>query len=121
MIREVSEAFHAEIHESGYVPNLLRLRAWRRDVQVAFEDLRKLVTSGSSLSPRDVAVVFRATASTLRDSYCSIAWGARLTRTLGPGHRRGGASSRAGDRAERSGDLRNHGLHRFPVGLLDRE
>src|SRR5262249_3194126 len=61
-----------------YVANLTRLWAWRGDLWSAFMDLRAMLMTKSSLSKRELAVLVCATASTLRDSYCSIAWGARL-------------------------------------------
>jgi alkylhydroperoxidase family enzyme len=39
--------------------------------------------AGSSLSPTELAVLVNATASSLGDSYCCIAWGSRLAKTHG--------------------------------------
>ena len=76
--REVSELYEKDKAQDGYVMNLTKLWAWRADVHVAFMELRAKLMSASTLSKREFAVLVCATASTLRDSYCSIAWGARL-------------------------------------------
>jgi uncharacterized peroxidase-related enzyme len=60
------------------VMNLSRLWAWRPDVHSAFSALRAQLTGASSLSPRELGVLVCATAASLGDSYCALAWGARL-------------------------------------------
>ena len=62
----------------GYVNNLTSLWCWRPDVLEAFTALRQMTLEGSTLSEREVAVLVAAAASTLSDSYCSLAWGTRL-------------------------------------------
>ncbi|NPC55319.1 carboxymuconolactone decarboxylase family protein [Caenimonas soli] len=64
--------------------NYNRAWTWRPDVADAFLALRGLVTSTSSLSPREQAVLTCATASTLGDSYCSLAWGKMLASAVDP-------------------------------------
>jgi uncharacterized peroxidase-related enzyme len=81
---EISEAFNTEQREDGYVMNLSRLWAWRQDVQTAFVNARKVLAAGTSLSPRESAVIVCATVSTTRDSYCSMAWGTRLAGLADP-------------------------------------
>jgi uncharacterized peroxidase-related enzyme len=66
--------------QSGYVMNLERAWAWRPDVAEGFAALRKQLIGGSTLSPREIAVLVCATAGALGDSYCSLAWGARLAK-----------------------------------------
>jgi uncharacterized peroxidase-related enzyme len=44
----------------------------------SFQTLREDLLTGSSLSPREVAVMVAATAATLGDAYCALAWGERL-------------------------------------------
>jgi uncharacterized peroxidase-related enzyme len=75
----VADAWQKDLHAEGFVMNQARLWAWRDDVRLAFLNARRTLLSGSSLSPREVAVIVCAMASTLGDSYCSIAWGAKLT------------------------------------------
>jgi len=76
--KEAGEMYAKDNAEDGYVANLTRLWAWRCDVFAAFTELRSMLMTKSTLSKRELAVLVCATAGTLRDSYCSIAWGARL-------------------------------------------
>ena len=76
---EVQERFYdADVESDGYVGNLTHLWCWRADVYERFIELRGLVTSVSTLTTREVAVLVTATAAERGDSYCSLAWGARL-------------------------------------------
>jgi uncharacterized peroxidase-related enzyme len=70
--------YQADLDKRGFVMNYNRAWAWRPEVAEAFLALRGLVTSTSSLSPREHAVLTCAMASTLGDSYCSLAWGKML-------------------------------------------
>lgn len=67
--------------EDGYVANHTRLWSWRPDLRNAFLELRSGVMSSSSLTDRDWAVLVTATVAERDDSYCSLAWGARLAET----------------------------------------
>jgi uncharacterized peroxidase-related enzyme len=71
-------AFDQDREEDGYVGNFTRLWCWRPDLLYAFTALRASVTDDSTLTDRDRAVLNTATAAERRDSYCSLAWGARL-------------------------------------------
>lgn len=76
------------LHEStaaaqGFVMNLGHVWSWRPDVFEAFAALRSRLTSASSLSKRDQAVMVCAMASELGDSYCSLAWGRTLANEAG--------------------------------------
>jgi uncharacterized peroxidase-related enzyme len=73
-----SRLFQKDIDSRGHVMNLNRAWAWRPDVTEAFLGLRTLLTSNASLSPRELAVLVCSAASTLGDSYCSLAWGKSL-------------------------------------------
>jgi uncharacterized peroxidase-related enzyme len=75
---ESDAAFEADRDSDGYVGNHTRLWAWRPDLRTDFLALRSRVMSSSTLTERDWAVLVTATASELRDSYCSLAWGNRL-------------------------------------------
>ena len=78
-VSEAAERMYAEDLESdGYVGNVTRLWCWRPDALEGLAALRGLITKESSLSDREIAVLVTATASALRDAYCSLAWGARL-------------------------------------------
>jgi uncharacterized peroxidase-related enzyme len=76
--------YQGDLDKRGFVMNLSRAWAWRPDVWDAFLALRGLLTSTSSLSPREQAVLTCAMASTLGDSYCSLAWGNMLARASDP-------------------------------------
>jgi len=69
----------------GYVMNLEHAWAWRPDVAEAFVAMRQQLTSNSALSAREIAVLVCASVSTLRDRYCSLAWGRRLARLCSAG------------------------------------
>jgi uncharacterized peroxidase-related enzyme len=66
--------------EDGYVMNLLRVWSWHPEVHRAFTALRSLLSSQTTLSPREIAVLNATTASRRNDSYCSIAWGTRVAK-----------------------------------------
>lgn len=70
--------YQQDIESRGHVMNLSRAWAWRPDVEEAFARLRSLLTSNSSLTSRERAVLVCSSASTLGDSYCSLAWGKML-------------------------------------------
>jgi uncharacterized peroxidase-related enzyme len=70
--------FQGDMDKRGFVMNLSRAWAWRPEVSEAFLALRGQLTSASSLSPREQAVLTCAMASTLGDPYCSLAWGKQL-------------------------------------------
>ena len=68
----------------GYVMNLTRLWAWRPELMQAFVELRKNLMKQTTLTQRELAVLVCCTARTLRDSYCSLAWGKRLSDASDP-------------------------------------
>jgi len=68
----------------GYVMNLTSLWGWRPDAYDDFVALRGKLTAASSLSMREVAVIVCASASSLGDSYCSLAWGRKLAAVADP-------------------------------------
>jgi uncharacterized peroxidase-related enzyme len=73
-----SAAYDDDLARDGYVFNNTRLWAYRPDVTDAFVQLRSMLTSASTLSERELAVLVTATASERADSYCALAWGKRL-------------------------------------------
>lgn len=77
---ERDAAYAADRDSDGYVWNVTRLWGWRADVYRDFAALRDSLMGSSSLTDRDWAVLVTATASQLGDSYCSLAWGAKLAR-----------------------------------------
>ncbi len=79
-----SALYREDLEADGYVANVSRLWAWRPEVSNAFSDVRKLLLANSSLSSRERAVLVCATAATVGDSYCSLAWGKRLASDSDP-------------------------------------
>jgi uncharacterized peroxidase-related enzyme len=70
--------FKEDIASRGHVMNLSRAWAWRPDVADSFLALRTLLTSDSSLTARERAILVCSAASSLGDAYCSLAWGKML-------------------------------------------
>lgn len=70
--------YQGDLGEPGFVMNLTRLWAWRPEVFEGFSALRTQLTGSSSLSHRELGVIVCATAASLGDSYCALAWGKRL-------------------------------------------
>ena len=81
---EAAAYLEAERASTGYVMNLERAWAWRPDVAEGLAALRQQLTRGSTLTPRELAVLVCASARELGDSYCSIAWGSRLAKLTDP-------------------------------------
>ena len=73
-------AYANDREDDGYVWNVTRLWGWRADVYRDFAALRASLMGASLLTDRDWAVMVTAMASQLGDSYCSLAWGAKLAR-----------------------------------------
>lgn len=70
--------YQSDMEQQGFVMNLSRLWAWRPEVCEAFGALRTQLTGNSTLSNRELAVIVCATAASLGDSYCALAWGKKL-------------------------------------------
>jgi uncharacterized peroxidase-related enzyme len=75
---EAAALYQRDQAQMGFVMNLSRAWAWRPDVCDAFVALRSQLSTQSTLSPREFAVMVCATAGTLGDAYCSLAWGSKL-------------------------------------------
>lgn len=76
---------HADgVASQGFLMNLTHVWAWRPDVYEGFAQLRNQLTSNSTLSKRELAVIVSATASALGDSYCALAWGTTLAKQSQP-------------------------------------
>ena len=78
-----SALYEGNAKSQGFVMNLTRAWAWRPDVYEGFTALRNQLTSQSTLSKREQAVIVCATAAELGDSYCSLAWGKTLAQEAG--------------------------------------
>lgn len=81
---ETERVYKSSAELQGFVMNLTRAWAWRPDVFESFAVLRNQLTSASTLSKRDQAVIVCATAAQLGDSYCCYAWGRTLVQEGGP-------------------------------------
>ena len=80
---DVERIYTASRASMGFTMNLTRAWAWRPDVFDGFAALRGTLTSQSTLSKRDQAVLVCAMASELGDAYCSLAWGRTLAQEAG--------------------------------------
>lgn len=79
-----SALYKGDLEADGYVMNLSRLWAWRPETSEAFAGVRKALLANSSLSSRERAVLVCATAASVGDSYCALAWGKRLASETDP-------------------------------------
>jgi len=79
----VERFYKSSADAQGFLMNLTAAWAWRPDVFESFAALRDQLSSNSALSKRDQAVLVCATASQLQDSYCSLAWGKKLSAKAG--------------------------------------
>ncbi|MGA8850453.1 MAG: methyltransferase domain-containing protein [Aeromicrobium sp.] len=80
----VDEFYAGDLEELGYVMNSSRL--WGRHPQ-SWKSLFGLIgtaTELGGLSFRQRAILVTATAATISDSYCSMAWGAKFAKKSGP-------------------------------------
>jgi uncharacterized peroxidase-related enzyme len=78
-------AFYEKLRaEDGYVMNFERIWAWRPEVSAALTAARMKLNEQTSLAARERAVLVCATARTLGDSYCALAWGTRLAAASDP-------------------------------------
>lgn len=75
---DVDRIFGSDIDEVGYVMNVSRLWAYQPVVVEGLFGLMKDVSIAADLSVRQRGILVAAMASTLRDSYCSLAWGSKL-------------------------------------------
>jgi uncharacterized peroxidase-related enzyme len=76
--------FEDDLEGTGYVTNVSRLWAHLPSALSGLSDLLAETTRAGSLSPRQRAVLVTAAAAALGDSYCSLAWGEKLTALSGP-------------------------------------
>jgi SAM-dependent methyltransferase/alkylhydroperoxidase family enzyme len=80
---EVQRLFDDDVEGVGYVTNVSRLWAYMPTALEGMTDLMGQATRAGSLTHRQRAVLVTAAASTLGDSYCSLAWGRKLAADLG--------------------------------------
>ena len=75
---EAQSLFDEDVSELGYVMNSSRLWAYQPGTVTGIFDLTREATSANRLSVRQRGILVSACASTLGDSYCSLAWGSKL-------------------------------------------
>jgi SAM-dependent methyltransferase len=81
----VQGMYDDDMAEHGFVMNVSRLWGHLPDVRQALFDLLGQTGRIADLSMRQRGILITACASTLGDSYCSLAWGERLANEAGPG------------------------------------
>jgi uncharacterized peroxidase-related enzyme len=80
---EAQRLFDNDLEGDGYVTNVSRLWAYMPATLDGLSDLMSQVTRAGSLTLMQRAVLVTAAASTLGDSYCSLAWGKKLAAEAG--------------------------------------
>jgi alkylhydroperoxidase family enzyme len=75
---EAQSLFEDDVSELGYVMNSSKLWAYQPGTVDGLFDLMRKATSTNRLSVRQRGILVTACASTLGDSYCSLAWGSKL-------------------------------------------
>ncbi len=80
---EVEAMFGDDVEELGYVMNLTHLWAYQPAAFNLLFELLGTASTGGGLSFRQKGILVGAAASTISDSYCSLAWGARLAGVAG--------------------------------------
>src|SRR5580658_2336200 len=81
---EAQVLFDEDIAEDGYVMNVSRLWAYNAPLVTGLFDLMRQAIADRDLSFRQRGVLVAACASTLGDSYCSLAWGTKLAGVSDP-------------------------------------
>ena len=80
---DVQRLYDEDLEEHGYVMNTSRLWAHQPDAHDRLFELLGQVASAAGLTFRQRGILVTATASTLGDSYCALAWGNRLAGEAG--------------------------------------
>jgi uncharacterized peroxidase-related enzyme len=81
---ESQRLFDDDLEHVGYVMNVSRVWAYLPTTLRGLSALMEQATDAGSLTFRQRGVLVSAAASTLGDSYCSLAWGKRLAEVAGP-------------------------------------
>lgn len=80
----VQALYDEDVKDTGYVWNVSRLWAYQTATMEQLFALMSQAFQGSGLEFRQRGILVTATASTLGDSYCSLAWGGKLAGTSDP-------------------------------------
>jgi uncharacterized peroxidase-related enzyme len=81
---QVQALYDEDLAEGDYVWNVSRLWAHQPDTIRALFELMSRAFKASGLSFRQRGILVTAAASTLGDSYCSLAWGGKLAGVSDP-------------------------------------
>jgi uncharacterized peroxidase-related enzyme len=81
---QVQALFDEDVEESGYVWNVSRLWAYQPETLERLFELMSQAFKPSGLDFRQRGILVTAAASTLGDSYCSLAWGGKLSGAADP-------------------------------------
>ena len=80
---QVQALYDDDLADGGYVWNVSRLWAHQPDTVNGLFALMSQAFKASGLSFRQRGILVTAAASALGDSYCSLAWGAKLATVSG--------------------------------------
>jgi uncharacterized peroxidase-related enzyme len=80
----VQRLYDSDVEDLGYVMNASRVWAHQPATHDALFDLITQVCEAGGLTYRQRGILVTAMASTLNDSYCSLAWGKNLADEAGP-------------------------------------
>jgi uncharacterized peroxidase-related enzyme len=78
MTPQTQALYDEDVADSGYVWNVSRLWAYQPETVQRLFELMSLAFTPSGLAFRQRGILVTAAASTLGDSYCSMAWGGKL-------------------------------------------
>jgi uncharacterized peroxidase-related enzyme len=81
---DVQALYDEDRDGNGYVMNLSRVWAHHPAAHDMLFELVTAVGRAGGLTQRQRGVLVAATAATLGDSYCALAWGGKLSRAAGP-------------------------------------
>lgn len=80
----IQALYDADVASYGYVMNLNRAWAHHPDAHDALFELIGSVAAAGGLTMRERGILVAACASTMGDSYCSLAWGGKLASESSP-------------------------------------
>src|SRR6476620_3500534 len=73
------KVYHEDVAEDGFVWDNSKLWSHNPSLDEAFAALLSAASEAAQLTPREKAMLVIGQASTIGDSYCSMAWGRWLT------------------------------------------
>jgi uncharacterized peroxidase-related enzyme len=80
---QMQALYHDDLADGGYVWNVSRLWAHQPDTLNRLFELMSQTFAASGLAFRQRGILVTAAASALGDSYCSLAWGGKLSKASG--------------------------------------